>query len=79
MVLSFSIFNMNFIFLWKELSANNMLFMYSDLTKQYVSSTSLFHSFISLLKFGLTDVSSSTMNIFASTGLNGKPITTLST
>ena len=69
MVLSFSISNVNFIFLWKELSAYNMLSMYSDLVKQYVSSTNLFHSFTLLSNFGITDVSSSTMNMFASTGL----------
>ena len=66
MVLSFPISVVNFIFLWKELSANNMLSMYSPLAKQYVSSANLFHSFTLLLKFGITDVSSSTMNMFAS-------------
>ena len=71
MVLSFSISIVNFIFLWKELSANNMVSMYSNLAKQYVLSTNLFHSFTLLLKFGITDVSSSTMNMFASTGPNG--------
>ena len=56
-----------------------MLSMYSDLAKQYVSSTNLFHSFILLLKFGITDVSSSTMNMFAGTGPNGERIATPST
>ena len=56
-----------------------MLSMYFDLTKQYVSSTNLFHSFTLLLKFGITDVSSSTMNMFASAGTNGEPIATPST
>ena len=41
-VLPFSISNVNFIFVWKELSVNNMLSMYSDLAKQYVLSTNLF-------------------------------------
>ena len=68
MVLSFSISNVNFIFLWKELSANNMLSMYSNLAKQYVSSANLFYSFTLFLKFSITDVSSSTVNMFASTG-----------
>ena len=45
-----------------------MLSMYANLAKQNVSSTNLFHSFTLLLKFGITDVSSSTMNMFASTG-----------
>ena len=53
--------------------------MYSNLAKQYVSSTNLFHSFTLLLKFGITDVSSSIMNMFASTGPNGEPIATPST
>ena len=79
MVLCFSISNVNFIFLSKELSAYNMLSMYSDLAKQYISSTNLFHSFTLLLKFGITVVSSSIMNMFASTGPNGEPIATLST
>ena len=74
MVLSFSISNVNFIFLWKELSANNMLSMYSDLATQYISSTNLFHSFTLLLKFGITYVSSSTVNMLASTGPNGDPL-----
>ena len=63
----------------KELSANNMLSMYSNLTNQYVLSTNLFHSFTLLLEFGITDVSISTMNMFASTGPNGEPIATPST
>ena len=74
MVLSFSISNVNFIFLWKESSANNMLSMYSNLAKQYVSSTNLFYCYTLFLKFGITDVSSSTMNMFASTGPNCEPI-----
>ena len=45
MRLSFSISILNFIFLRKELSPNDTLSMYSDLTKQYISSTNLFHSF----------------------------------
>ena len=45
MVLSFWISNVNFVFLWKELSANNMLTMYSDLAKQYVLTTNIFDSF----------------------------------
>ena len=53
-----------------------MLSMYSDPAKQYVSSTYLFHSFTLLLKFGKADVSSSTMNMFASTGPNGELIAT---
>ena len=53
-----------------------MLSMYANLAKQNVSSTNLFHSFTLLLKFGITDVSSSTMNMFASTGPNGEPIPT---
>ena len=79
MVLSFSISNVNFISLWKELSANNILSMYSNLAKQYVSSTNLFHSFTLLLKFGITDVLSSTINMFASTGPSGEPIAAPST
>ena len=63
----------------KELSANNMLSMYSNLTNQYVLSTNLFHSFTLLLEFGITDVSISTMNMFTSTGPNGEPIATPST
>ena len=78
MVLCFSISNVNFIFLWKELSANNMLSIY-NLAKQYVSSINLFHSFTLLLWLGITDVSSSTMNIFPSTGPNDEPIATPST
>ena len=57
MLLPFPISNVNVIFVWKELSVNNMLSMYSDLAKQYVLSTNLFHSFTLLLKFGITDVS----------------------
>ena len=53
-----------------------MLSMYANLAKQNVSSTNLFHSFTLLLKFGITDVSSSTMNMFASAGPNGEPIPT---
>ena len=53
-----------------------MLSMYSDLAKQYVLSKNLFHSFTLLLKFGIIDVSSSTMNMFASNGPNGEPIAT---
>ena len=79
MVLCFSMSNVNFIFLWKELNANNMLSMYSDLAKQYVLSKNLCHSFTLLLTFGITDVSSSVINIFASTGRNGKPIAKPST
>ena len=56
-----------------------MLSMYSDLAKQYLSSKNLFHSLTLVLKFGITDVSSSTMNMFASTGPNGEPIATPST
>ena len=78
MLLSFSISNVNFLFLWKELSVN-MLSMYSNLAKQYVSSTNLFHSFTLFLKFGITDVSSSTMNMFASTGPYGESTDTPST
>ena len=70
---------MNFIFLWKELSANNMLSMYSNLAKHYVSSTNLFHSFTLLLKFDITDFSCLTMNMFASTGPKGEPTATQST
>ena len=33
-----------------------MLSMYSNLAKQYVLSTNLFHSFALFLKFGITDV-----------------------
>ena len=51
-----------------------MLSMYSNLAKQYVSSTNLFHSFTLLLKYGITDVSSSAMNMFASAGPNSEPI-----
>ena len=40
-----------------------MLSMYSNLAKQCVLPTNLFHSFTLLLKFGITDVSSSTMNM----------------
>ena len=76
MVLSFSISNVNLIFLWKESSANNMLPLYSDLAKQYVLSTNLFQSFTLLLKFGITDVLSSTMNMCASAGPNGESIAT---
>ena len=74
MVLSFLISNVNFIFLWKELSVNNMLSIYSDLAKQYVSPINLFHSFTLLFKFGITDVLSSTANMFASTGPNGEQL-----
>ena len=56
-----------------------MLSMYSDVAKQYVSSTNLFHSFTLLLKFVITDVSISTMNMFTSTGPNGELIYTPST
>ena len=56
-----------------------MLSMYSDLAKQYVFSTNLFDSFTLLLQFGVTDVSSSIMNMFASSGLNGEPIAIPST
>ena len=48
---------LNFTFLWKELSANNMLSTYYDLAKQFVSSTNLFHSFTLSFKFGITDKS----------------------
>ena len=51
-----------------------MLSMYYDLAKQYVSSINLFYSFNLLLKFGITDVSSSTMSMLASTGPIGEPI-----
>ena len=40
-----------------------MLSMYSTVAKQYVSSTNLFYSFTLFLKFSITDVSSSTVNI----------------
>ena len=73
MVLSFSISVVNFIFLWKELSAYNRLYMYSDLVKQYVSQANLFHSFPLSLKFGITDVFSS------SNGPSGDPIAAPST
>ena len=63
----------NFIFSWKELSAN-MLFMYSHL--QFVLSANLFQSFNLSLKFGITDVSGSTIIIFASTRPNGGLIAT---
>ena len=53
-----------------------MLSIYSDLAKQYVSSTNLFYSFTLLLKFGITDVWSLTMNMFASTGPNSEAIAT---
>ena len=56
-----------------------MLSMYSNLSQQYVSSINLFHSFTLLLKFAITDVSSSIMNIFASTVPYGEPIATPST
>ena len=56
-----------------------MLSMYSNLAKQYVSSANIFHSFALFLKFGITDVSSSTINMFASTGPNDEPISTPST
>ena len=79
MVLSFAISNVNFISLWKELSANHILSMYSNRAKQYVSSTNLFHSFTLLLKFGITDVLSSTINMFARTGPSGEPIAIPST
>ena len=65
---------LDFIFLWKELSADNMLSMYSNLARQYVSSTNLLHSFTLFLKFSITDVSGSTMNIFTSTEPNGETI-----
>ena len=51
-----------------------MLSMYYNLAKQYVSSINLFYSFNLLLKFGITDVSSSTMSMLASTGPIGEPI-----
>ena len=76
LVLSFSISDVNFKFLWKEISTNIMFSMYSDLAKQYESSTNISHSFTLLLKFGISDVSSSTTNIFASTGPNDEHITT---
>ena len=53
--------------------------MYSNLAKQYVSPTNLFHSFTLLLKFGITYVSSSTINMFDCTGPNGELIATPST
>ena len=53
--------------------------MYSNLAKQYVLSTNLFHSFTLLLEFDVTDFSCSTMNMFASTGPNGEPTATQST
>ena len=77
--MSFSILNVNFKFSLKELSVNNMLSMYSDLAKQYIFSTNLFDSVTLLLQFGLTDVSSSIMNMFSSTGRNGEPIAIPST
>ena len=40
--------------------------MYSDLVKQYVSSINPFQCFTLLLEFGITDVLSSTMNMFNS-------------
>ena len=66
-------------FYGKKLSANNMLPMYCDLAKQYVSSTNLFHNFTLLLTFGIIDVSSSTGNMLTNTETNGEPIATLST
>ena len=56
-----------------------MLSIYSNRATNYpqatnVSSTNLFHSFTLSLKFGITNVSSSTMNMFASTGPSGEPI-----
>ena len=56
-----------------------MLSMYSDLAKQYIFSTNLFDSVTLILQFGLTDVSSSVMNMFSSTGRNGEPIAIPST
>ena len=56
-----------------------MLSMYSDLAKQCVVLANLFDSFTLLLQFGITDVSSSTMNKFASTGPNGESISNPST
>ena len=56
-----------------------MLSMYSDLAKQYIFSTNLFDSVTLLLQFGLTDVSSSIMNMFSSTGRNGETIAIPST
>ena len=53
-VLSFSISMVNFIFLWKQLSANNTLSMYSDLSKQYLLSKTLFDSFILSYEFSRT-------------------------
>ena len=53
--------------------------MESDLAKQYVSSTNLFHSFTVLIKFDITDFSNSTMNMFASTGPSVELIATTST
>ena len=53
--------------------------MYSDLAKQCVVLANLFDSFTLLLQFGITDVSSSTINMFASTGPNGKSISNPST
>ena len=56
-----------------------MLSMYSNLAKQYVLSANHFHSLTLLFKFGISNVSSSTMNMFASTGPNVEPIVTPST
>ena len=58
-----------------------MLSIYSNRATNYpqatnVSSTNLFHSFTLLLKFGITNVSSSTMNLFVSTKPNGEPVAT---
>ena len=58
-----------------------MLSIYSNRATNYpqatnVSSTNLFHSFTLLLKFGITNVSSSTMNMFVNTKPNGEPVAT---
>ena len=56
--MSLSILIEDFIFLWKQLSANNTLSLYSDLAKQCQSSTNLYHSFTLSFQFGITDFSS---------------------
>lgn len=74
MILFFSNLIVKFIFLWKQLSANNTLPMYFHLVRQYIWSVNLFYNFTLYFKFRITDASVSTMNMIARTRPNGTPI-----
>ena len=72
MELHFTISIVNFTFLWKDLSGNNIYLCISiypnNMYRQQIFSKSFTLSF----KFDISDVSSSAMNILARSGTNGE-------